>query len=504
MNSAVPSHISNTRGLVALYGGRLARFLDMVLVVLLPALLAVWVTGGFRVQVGELDLHLSHIHGTGSLLELCVTILMLRWLIGRWLPAWDLRHYKTAIALAKRLLELAMLSTLGWLFLRWADGGWQEPLVEPIRLDAELAPIAVMLLLRLLLGRNVNALLVLGSSVLTMVAALYLLESILAFEYDNSLRYHHQQTVSSDMQLPSDFDPTLNDGKQWTWGHAVKNNSFGFRESEFAVPKPTHRFRVMVLGDSLTWGAGLAVEQRYTELLQAKLRDQFPQDDIEVLNFGRAGAPTTAELNILRENQGAVDPNLIVIGFCFNDPQTLAQNYSVERSRLSPLYELIAELRHVGLVNSYRFIISQIDAGLARLGIIPDWHAALDRTYQADSRLWLGFVDALERVKEISDQNGLDAPVFLLLAQGLHRSQLHHPYYSSWYDKAAAAASKTGFRVVDTRDSIVDQLHESDSRVNPQDGHPSAAANQIYANDLLPAVRDSFINWSLESKGVGE
>ena len=46
---------------------------------------------------------------------------------------------------------------------------------------------------------------------------------------------------------------------RYTWGHRVSDNSLGFREREFALPKPPGVCRVMVLGDSFTWGAGLAL-----------------------------------------------------------------------------------------------------------------------------------------------------------------------------------------------------------------------------------------------------
>jgi len=59
-----------------------------------------------------------------------------------------------------------------------------------------------------------------------------------------------------------------NDFKTVTWSHSVVNNALGFREREVRIPKPPSLFRVMVLGDSLTWGAGLATDQRYSDLLK--------------------------------------------------------------------------------------------------------------------------------------------------------------------------------------------------------------------------------------------
>jgi hypothetical protein len=43
-------------------------------------------------------------------------------------------------------------------------------------------------------------------------------------------------------------------GKRYTWGRLVENNRYGFRERNFKQPKPSDTYRVMVLGDSLTWG----------------------------------------------------------------------------------------------------------------------------------------------------------------------------------------------------------------------------------------------------------
>jgi lysophospholipase L1-like esterase len=82
----------------------------------------------------------------------------------------------------------------------------------------------------------------------------------------------------------------VHNGKLYTWGHEVRHNRFGFRERDFVTPKPQGTFRIMVLGDSLTWGAGLAEEERYTNLLESALNREFDHGPkVEVLNFGVSG-----------------------------------------------------------------------------------------------------------------------------------------------------------------------------------------------------------------------
>src|SRR5260370_40571869 len=109
-------------------------------------------------------------------------------------------------------------------------------------------------------------------------------------------------------------------GKLITWGNPVENNRFDFREREFVTPKPPNVFRIMVLGDSLTWGAGLAPDERYSNLLEKSLNETYPGKKFEVLNFGIPGGPTTEERDILRKYRDRVQPDLIIVGFCINDP----------------------------------------------------------------------------------------------------------------------------------------------------------------------------------------
>ncbi len=120
------------------------------------------------------------------------------------------------------------------------------------------------------------------------------------------------------------------DGKLYTWGHLVVNNKYGFRERDFDIPKPKV-YRIMVLGDSLTWGAGLDINERYTNLAESYLNQAFPERKFEVLNFGLRGGPTTMEKDILRKYKNLVKPNRIVVGFCLNDPQPKDQDYTIER-----------------------------------------------------------------------------------------------------------------------------------------------------------------------------
>jgi lysophospholipase L1-like esterase len=290
----------------------------------------------------------------------------------------------------------------------------------------------------------------------------------------------------------------------YTWGNPVINNSFGFREREFAIPKPENVFRIMVLGDSLTWGAGLAVEERYTNRLEKylneRLKGKFPKR-IEVLNFGIPGGPTIAERDILRTFIDLVNPDLVIVGFCLNDPQPKSQEWSIEKDRihryarffLSPIRRLFRIL-HLELTAS--FIENGFYKTLEKLGIIPPWYVALDRVYDKNSKEWKDFEEALKDIRDMSDKKGLPPPIFAVLNQGVYTDKptdYRNPddmlkLYLKWYHQAEDTARKIGFKTVNFEKEIAEKLHDKPLAVNVLDGHPSAEVNDIYAQKLAEFI----------------
>jgi lysophospholipase L1-like esterase len=69
--------------------------------------------------------------------------------------------------------------------------------------------------------------------------------------------------------------------------HPVRVNRHGTRGADFAVPKPAGVVRLLSLGDSRTFGWGLAEDETYSARLQALLQDYFgSRRRVEVINAG--------------------------------------------------------------------------------------------------------------------------------------------------------------------------------------------------------------------------
>lgn len=293
----------------------------------------------------------------------------------------------------------------------------------------------------------------------------------------------------------------LIDGERYTWGHRVEDNAYGFRERDFASPKPPGVYRVMVLGDSLTWGVGLAVEERYTAVAEDLLNRRADGARFEVLNFGLTGNPTVVERDILLAYKDLVEPDLIVVGFCSNDPQPGPMNDSVERENLRRSMTGRAVVRVEVFVRSLGFpYLARLGrdgfyALAERAGLIPGWQAALQRAYEPSSEEWRGFLRALRDIRGVSDELGLPRPLFAVLTHGGAPSDYEHPHGDvgrrlAWDRRAEEAARDLGFGAYNHEREIRNRIKDQTLQVNAADEHPSANLNRVYGEKLYRKITD--------------
>ena len=55
----------------------------------------------------------------------------------------------------------------------------------------------------------------------------------------------------------------------------IKINSLGFRDSEISANKKSNEMRILVLGDSITWGDYLQANEVYVELIEHYLNEEY-------------------------------------------------------------------------------------------------------------------------------------------------------------------------------------------------------------------------------------
>ncbi len=96
-----------------------------------------------------------------------------------------------------------------------------------------------------------------------------------------------------------------------------RTNARGWKDRDHSLAKPPGVFRIVVLGDSYTYGL-VAVDQQYTTRLEAMLRQNgWPQ--CEVVSIGVSGWGTDQALEALISEGVQYRPDLVIYQFCSND-----------------------------------------------------------------------------------------------------------------------------------------------------------------------------------------
>ncbi|MDL2716139.1 MAG: SGNH/GDSL hydrolase family protein [Acidobacteriota bacterium] len=99
----------------------------------------------------------------------------------------------------------------------------------------------------------------------------------------------------------------------------IEVNSLGLRYAELG-PKPEGEFRVLVLGDSITFGDFVLESETWTRQMESLTEGR--KKTIRFVNAGLPGAGTAEELALFREIGEHVKPDLVLVGMYLNDAQS--------------------------------------------------------------------------------------------------------------------------------------------------------------------------------------
>lgn len=97
----------------------------------------------------------------------------------------------------------------------------------------------------------------------------------------------------------------------------------GFRSPAVEIPKPAGARRVLVLGDSVAWGAGVREEETFSRQLEAMLRGELACP-VDVVNAGVSGYGSIEELDVLQHEGIAFEPDVLIVYHVENDNQVVA------------------------------------------------------------------------------------------------------------------------------------------------------------------------------------
>jgi len=294
-------------------------------------------------------------------------------------------------------------------------------------------------------------------------------------------------------------------GVEDEWGGVrVRVNERGLRGVALAPDAPPGTRRVLFLGDSVTFGFGVADERDLFVSRTGLALSRALDTPVEVLNAGVGGYSPWQERIWLEREGLAYAPDLVVVGFVLNDVTEklslvryggTGQGWQLARTAKSALERwasgsaLFTLARRGGAVLLFG---RDVQLGAARREAMDVSRLALDPKNPRMARAWELTVQNLDGLLDVAGQHGIRSLVVIFP----YRLQLHAPQRFGEPQRYLTHHLRArGTPVLDLLPRFAAQPHRHDLMIDPShlsvEGHALAAeaiTERVLAEGLLDAA----------------
>ena len=263
----------------------------------------------------------------------------------------------------------------------------------------------------------------------------------------------------------------------------VSKNEYGFWERSLArFENPDNRNRelvIAVVGDSFTWGQGVKGNSyRLTEQLEQRLNSTPHAKDVRVLNFGKGGADTVRELEVVKKYVSKIHPDIVLICYLSNDIDSdsfisYLKDYGDTVERLSTISPTINFLywRLIG-PNKYRNI------GLKYMNGLVDFYE--------NPELFNKHMDDLDTL--FKDVKSMGAqPIFVLMPFPQMWKMFPGETRNNIYNRIKRAVTNAGIPIIDL--SYIEEKYTLEEfQVNCFDAHPNEKMHEEFAGKIYQGL----------------
>jgi lysophospholipase L1-like esterase len=264
-------------------------------------------------------------------------------------------------------------------------------------------------------------------------------------------------------------------------GVPVRTNAFGFRSPEISETADAGIARIAFVGDSTTFGWGVAEQETFAHQVVAALAAVGRK--VDGFNMGVGNYNTAQELALFRDAGARMKPDIVVLSYFINDAEPM------------PYYaasDWLDEHSAAWVVLRYR-----LDSLARQFGQSPDWKRYYRDLYAPDSAGWAQTQKALSGFAEAARDLGARLVVF-------HIPELRElkPYpFDDVTAKVRDVVESRGVTFIDLLPAV-EGVDPATLWVTVPDPHPNAKAADAFARYMVPEIT-SMLDDLCRNKGKG-
>jgi lysophospholipase L1-like esterase len=296
--------------------------------------------------------------------------------------------------------------------------------------------------------------------------------------------------------------------------YKVSINSMGLRGREFSINKPPGVYRLLCLGDSITFGFGInSEEQVFTSILEDELNNMGTSKKFEVINGGIGGTTISDQYAFLQKKCLKINPDLVILTFCRNDVDELANTSAFEEietyvAQKRGTFAIIEKTNTYKLMaNVYRLMVVLNKALRKRLSAKwGAWYKKISRllarkqnNYAADNiraakqrieerkqrrkLLWAKYKDYLSKMKSVLKQKDIKFVLAVVLFDNplLKDREAKNAQINSTLQQYA---EELDIPMINYSSVFNHKVQEENLTFAPVDPHPSAYGHKMMAQSL--------------------
>lgn len=264
--------------------------------------------------------------------------------------------------------------------------------------------------------------------------------------------------------------------------------------------KAAGEHRIVVVGDSMSWGWALNPEDAWPARLERRLQGLTrPGVELSVFNTSRPNWNTEQEIDFLRSHLDELSPDAVLVGFCANDtePTDRAARSELDdlRRRRRPRHRLSRAMHEASAL--YRLVWERLENRRLREAMAEIYA----RTYDRQAPSYEAAFDALLAMDRELSERGI--PMLIVLIPFFDEPFDGKNTYMRLYQQVELDCAVRGLDCVDLT-PLFAGMDPDRLAIDPvQDSHPNEIATRIIA-DALPRslVERAMIPVALDGRGA--
>ena len=293
---------------------------------------------------------------------------------------------------------------------------------------------------------------------------LLLVEVGIRFVFDKVQVYDIEMTrYGRDVKVPAE-NPLVGHvhkpgAQRHLMGVDVSINSDGFRDRDYPVER-NDAYRMIILGDSLTFGWGVDTEDTFAALLE---RDFAKEKPIEVINLGAGNYNTQQQTNLFIDKGLKYKPDHVVLFYFINDAEP-----TPKRAK----WGFFGNSEVVSIFWSRVRVAKGVVFGSQSYS---DYYKGL---YAEDQPGWITAKQSFELLRDTCAKHGIGLQVVLL--PELH--ELQDYAFAPEHAKVTAHLASLGVPALDLAPNFATETNPPRLWVAVDDAHPNALAHALIAD----------------------